>query len=105
MTEPRGEFRLIELEPPSAGLRAAPDERLPTFLGTTATGKETARRLRSVKAAVLGVGAVGRSIALHLARLGVAWLGLVDPRCYKPESLLTQPGCLKSRTTCRSSER
>lgn len=46
---------------------------------------------RAAEVAVVGNGSVGRPLALHLARLGIGRLWLVDPGRYKPESLLTQP--------------
>jgi len=50
--------------------------------------------LRSVldrlRITLVGIGAVGRVIVLHLARLQIAAMQLVDRARYKPESLLTQ---------------
>ena len=61
---------------------------MPRFIG--GTGGE-AERLGGLRVAVLGVGAVGRNVALHLARLMPAALTLADTKHYKAESLLTQP--------------
>ena len=36
-------------------------------------------RLAACKATVIGVGAIGRQVALQLAAMGVPWLQLVDP--------------------------
>ncbi len=45
--------------------------------------------LRASKVAVIGCGAIGRSIALHFARLNIRKLWLVDKKKIKKESLLT----------------
>ena len=37
-----------------------------------------ADRLASIKATVVGVGAIGRQVALQLAAIGVPWLQLID---------------------------
>ena len=37
-----------------------------------------AKRLAQCKATVIGVGAIGRQVALQLAAMGISWLGLVD---------------------------
>ncbi len=64
------------------------DARMPALIGTAPGAAATAvRRLRVV---VVGQGAIGRGIAIALARMGIAWLLLVDHADYKPESLLTQ---------------
>lgn len=62
--------------------------RLPAFIGAT---DDIGSRLDRLKVVVVGVGSVGRSMALHLARLQVGALWLVDRGAYKAESLLTQP--------------
>ena len=36
-------------------------------------------RLQACRASVIGVGAVGRQVALQLAMIGVGWLQLIDP--------------------------
>jgi molybdopterin/thiamine biosynthesis adenylyltransferase len=90
--------------PPSA--RAVPPRgaRLPSFHGL-AGGAGAA--LDGLRVAVVGVGSVGRPLALGLARLQVGEIRLVDPGRYKPESLLTQPilpeevGAAKAGSTAR----
>lgn len=71
------------------GWMPARDARMPVLIGT-APG-EAAAAVRELVVVVLGQGAVGRGVAIALARMGVARLLLVDPAIYKPESLLTQP--------------
>ena len=66
--------------------RAPLSERLPAFIGGPANAAEL---LAGLKVAVIGVGSVGRRIALHLARMSVDALSLIDPGTLKPESLLT----------------
>jgi hypothetical protein len=62
--------------------------RLPEFLGAP---PDLAHRIPGLRVAVVGVGAVGAQAALHLARLSVRSLILIDPKSFKAESLLTQP--------------
>lgn len=82
----------------------APSARLPRFVGTDHDSAEVLRRLR---VAVVGAGGVGRVAAVGLARLHPAALWLIDPGCYKPESLLTQAihpnevGLAKAHSTAR----
>jgi molybdopterin/thiamine biosynthesis adenylyltransferase len=64
------------------------DARMPRFLSRS--GSPDATRLQRLEVALIGAGAVGRNVALHLARLAPATLWIVDPGRYKPESLLTQ---------------
>jgi molybdopterin/thiamine biosynthesis adenylyltransferase len=63
-------------------------ERLPRFLGLHG---DAVANLRRRAFGVIGTGAVGRELTLHLARLQPAGLWLCDPGRYKPQSLLTQP--------------
>jgi molybdopterin/thiamine biosynthesis adenylyltransferase len=70
------------------GARAARGARLPSFLGAQGVPDAV---LDALRVAVIGLGSVGRNIALHLARLMIASLWLVDPGRFKAESLLTQP--------------
>ena len=63
-------------------------DRLPQFIGLRG---DPGARLDALTVAVIGVGSVGATIALSLARLQVKELRLVDRGVFKPESLLTQP--------------
>src|SRR5262245_52327644 len=75
--------------PTSAAAAAAErNARLPHFLGLR---MDPGPVLNALRAAVVGVGSVGRNIALHLARLHIGELYLVDRGHFKTESLLTQP--------------
>lgn len=47
-------------------------------------------RLATCKATVVGVGAIGRQVALQLAAMGVPWLQLVDPDIVEPVNLACQ---------------
>jgi molybdopterin/thiamine biosynthesis adenylyltransferase len=67
-----------ELVPPGA--------RMPTLVGCKVNPEA---RLKTLRIAILGCGSVGMRIALHLARLGLAVLILVDPKMFKFESILT----------------
>ena len=60
--------------------------RMPRLVGCSVNAEEQLKRLR---VAVIGCGSIGMRIALHLSRLGLAVLVLVDPKLFKPESLLT----------------
>src|SRR5206468_9883032 len=40
-------------------------------------------------AAIIGTGSVGGRVAFHFCRLSLAELWLVDPKVFKPESVLT----------------
>jgi molybdopterin/thiamine biosynthesis adenylyltransferase len=63
--------------------------RLPSFIGAHV---EAEAALRNLCVAVIGVGSVGMRIAIHLARLQIGELWLVDTqRSCKPESVLTHP--------------
>src|SRR5262249_7510891 len=64
------------------------DTRLPQFLGLRGGPGSV---LDALKVAVVGTGSVGRNLALHLARLQIAALYLVDRGRFKAESVLTQP--------------
>jgi molybdopterin/thiamine biosynthesis adenylyltransferase len=50
---------------------------------------DAASKLSSLKLVIVGCGAIGRSIALHLARLKIGELRLIDRKKLKKESLLT----------------
>ncbi len=78
----------LECMPPQTSGRL-PDrkQRFPNLIGMPEGGHET---LSNLKIAVAGCGAVGRTIAIDLARLGIARLYLIDPKAYKEQSLLTQ---------------
>ena len=47
-------------------------------------------RLATCRATVVGVGAIGRQVALQLAAVGVPWLQLVDPDSVEPVNLACQ---------------
>ncbi len=68
-------------------LRVSRGARLPRLVGGPA---DLDRALRGLKIGVVGLGSIGRVAALHLARLPVDTIWLVDHGRYKPESLLTQ---------------
>jgi molybdopterin/thiamine biosynthesis adenylyltransferase len=91
--------------PPPAVAVPPRGARLPAFHGLTG---EAGPALDALSVAVVGAGSVGRNLALHLARLQVGELRVVDPGRYKPESLLTQPitaedvGAAKAGNTARA---
>ena len=88
--ESRAQFREILLTPGVLPYTARldVDQRFPQLIGLReSAGASFARR----RAVVVGVGSVGRPIALHLARLGIEVLWLVDPGRYDDRAnLLTQ---------------
>ena len=47
-------------------------------------------RLAACRATVVGVGAIGRQVALQLAAMGVPWLQLIDPDIVEPVNLACQ---------------
>ena len=47
-------------------------------------------RLAACRATVVGVGAIGRQVALQLAAMGVPWLQLTDPDVVEPVNLACQ---------------
>ncbi len=47
-------------------------------------------RLRECKATVVGVGAIGRQVALQLAAIGIRWLQLIDPDTVESVNLACQ---------------
>lgn len=47
-------------------------------------------RLATCKATVIGVGAVGRQLAIQLAAMGIPWLGLIDFDTVEPVNLACQ---------------
>jgi molybdopterin-synthase adenylyltransferase len=49
--------------------------------------------LKKVKATVVGVGAIGRQVAIQLASIGVPYLQLVDPDTVAVENLAAQGFC------------
>src|SRR5437660_12914997 len=65
---------------------ATPGARMPVLVGCK-IAPET--RLKSLRVAIIGCGSIGMRVALHLTRLGIAELILVDPKLFKSESLLT----------------
>ena len=61
--------------------------RLPKFVGLAVDAPAALSVLRVL---VVGAGSVGLNVLLHLARLGVGVIHIVDHGRYKAESLLTQ---------------
>lgn len=49
-----------------------------------------ADRLADCKATVIGVGAIGRQVALQLAAMGISWLQLIDFDVVEPSNLASQ---------------
>ena len=49
-----------------------------------------AQRLAECKASVIGVGAIGRQVALQLAAMGIPWLQLIDPDAVETSNLASQ---------------
>jgi molybdopterin-synthase adenylyltransferase len=47
-------------------------------------------RLAACRATVVGVGAIGRQVALQLAAMGAPWLQLIDPEIVEPVNLACQ---------------
>jgi len=87
----RGQFSEIEWPGPSAcGSAHHPvrEARLPSFIGLT---ESAASRLDAMRVMVIGCGSVGARMVLHMARLQVKDIWIVDPARLKPESLLTHP--------------
>ncbi len=86
--EPDGGFRAIRTprHRNAAGEGRPRRTRLPAFLGMTG---DAGAALSNLRVLVVGLGSIGHLIALHLARLHVAALRLVDPAVYKPASLET----------------
>jgi len=84
---PFAEIRL-DGSAPATARGAAREARLPAFIGLA---EPAGPRLDALRAMVIGCGSVGANLVLHLARLHVAELWLVDPARLKPESLLTHP--------------
>jgi tRNA A37 threonylcarbamoyladenosine dehydratase len=48
------------------------------------------QRLTACQATVVGVGAIGRQVALQLAAMGTPWLQLIDPDIVEPVNLACQ---------------
>ena len=80
-------------------------ERFPELIRMPADGHQT---LDALKVCVVGCGAIGRMVATDLARLSIGGLYLVDPKSYKPQSLLTQQispdqvGLVKAESTAKA---
>lgn len=82
---------LQEIDLATPGQRPVPpprSARLPRFLGRAT---DPGPVLDALDVTVVGVGSVGRNMALDLARQQIGTLRLIDRGHYKPESLLTQP--------------
>ena len=47
-------------------------------------------RLAACKATIIGVGSIGRQVALQLAAMGVQWLQLIDPQTVDTSNLASQ---------------
>ncbi|NNE91473.1 MAG: ThiF family adenylyltransferase [Verrucomicrobiales bacterium] len=90
MTAPFPQFRKIPVPflGASLGLSAPREARLPALYGAPENAGEIISGHRPL---VVGNGAVGGAIALHMARLQPAALFLTDPKSFKEESILTQP--------------
>jgi len=85
-----GTFKEIVAAPARVSIDAVlPDlsARLPELIGCRVDAAST---IGSLNVGVIAVGSVGRNIAIHLARLGVATIWIVDRGRFKRESLLTQ---------------
>ncbi len=99
---------IIEVQPPrrAGGNVASPSAaaRLPAFIAGPA---DAAAKLGALKVLTIGVGSVGGRVVLHLARLGLASLWLIDPKRFKAESILTHDidprsvGKFKAQVTAR----
>lgn len=63
-------------------------DRLPALLGAPDDANAVLDKLRVL---IVGSGAIGRGVALDLARLGIGAVGICDPKKYKPQSIETQP--------------
>src|SRR6185503_8949432 len=74
--------------PRRAAARARRGDRLPQLLGLKCNVEEWLDRLSVL---VVGVGSIGATVALSLARLQIGRLLLVDRARFKPASILTQP--------------
>jgi molybdopterin/thiamine biosynthesis adenylyltransferase len=79
-------FTEIFAEPGQSAM-IAPSARFPSFIGLAVNPSVMA----TLVLCVFCVGSIGFRIALHMARLGVRTLRLVDRGRLKPESLLTHP--------------
>ncbi len=81
-----GMFR--EIEASGGTPRVARAARLPRFV---AGRKDGAEALAALRVFLVGAGSVGSAAALHLARLGIGAMWIVDHGVFKEESLLTHP--------------
>ncbi|MFQ5503613.1 MAG: ThiF family adenylyltransferase [Planctomycetota bacterium] len=82
-------FQEIRSGPVSAAARDLDRcARLPLFPGIEADARSVLAALRVL---VVGSGSVGFNVVLHLARLAIGTLWIVDPGRLKKESLLTHP--------------
>ena len=89
--EKRRGFREIVLAPEEVpATTVSTRARLPHFYPLEQNA-DPAALLSRLRVACVGVGAVGRNAAVHLARLGIGALYVIDPGTYKEESVLTQP--------------
>lgn len=88
--------------------RVRAQSRLPRLVACHVNAEQVLERLR---VGVFGAGSVGHRIALHLARLGVGLLYVVDPKPFKAESLRThdvgpesigQPKALLTAQQCKA---
>ena len=68
--------------------RARRADRVPALLGLECDANASLDKLTAM---IVGVGAVGATVARSLAHLQVGELRLVDRGCFKPASLITQP--------------
>lgn len=84
-------FHFAEVPTPFLGGSGGPvlrQERMPSIIGAPA---DTNAKLDGMRVAIVGLGSVGGRVALHLSRMRVKELLLIDPKPYKAESILTQP--------------
>ncbi len=78
----------IASSPSSRGATARREDRFPSFFGLKANATQ---RLDRTSLAIIGAGSVGWNLALHVARLGVKELRIIDPARVKAQSILTHP--------------
>jgi len=79
-------LREVKLRSSCASAVARREDRLPRFLDMPDDAHD---RLDQLNVAIVGVGSVGRNAALHLARLQIAGLLLIDCGRLKAQSVLT----------------
>ncbi len=105
MQDTRNSFlEVFEGPNPGHATRLPDRERLPAYVSADPLPLE---RLDDLRALVIGTGAVGGPLAVDLARLAPAQIGIVDPGIFKAQSVATQPiqpgevGCCKAELMAR----